>query len=64
VNRARGEATSDALRRNRGWAENADQRDEAWLKREIAQKLDAFPLREIGEARGCRSRFARAFGPV
>jgi hypothetical protein len=31
---------------------NADQRDEAWLKREIVPRLDAFTLSEIGRATG------------
>jgi CRISP-associated protein Cas1 len=53
VNRARGEATSDAHRRNRGWVrEHPGQRDETWFKREIAPKLDGFSLKEIGEATG------------
>jgi hypothetical protein len=40
-------------RRNRSWArEHPDQRDEAWFKREIAPKLDAFSLREIAAATG------------
>ena len=42
VNRARGEAISEAHRRNRSWArEHPGQRDEAWFKREVAPKLDA-----------------------
>jgi CRISPR-associated endonuclease Cas1 len=53
VNRARGEAISEGHRRNRSWArEHPDQRDEAWFKREIAPKLDAFSLKEIGHATG------------
>ena len=53
VNRARGEAISDGHRRNRSWArEHPGQRDEAWFKREIAPKLDAFSLKEIAEATG------------
>jgi hypothetical protein len=53
VNRARGEAISDGHRRNRGWArEHTGQRDEAWFKREIVPKLDAFSLKEIGKAAG------------
>jgi hypothetical protein len=53
VNRARGEAISDAHGRNRGWAcEHPGNRDEAWFRREIAPKLDAFTLKEIGEATG------------
>jgi hypothetical protein len=51
VNRARGEAISDGHRRNRSWArEHPCQRDEAWFKSEIAPKLDAFSLKEIGKA--------------
>ena len=53
VNRARGEAISEGHRRNRSWArEHPGQRDEAWFKREIAPKLDAFSLKEIAEATG------------
>ncbi|HEY6326925.1 MAG TPA: CRISPR-associated endonuclease Cas1 [Candidatus Cybelea sp.] len=53
VNRARGEAISEGHRRNRSWArEHPGQRDEAWFKREIAPKLDAFSLREIAAATG------------
>jgi hypothetical protein len=53
VNRTRGEAISEGHRRNRSWArERADQRDEAWFKREIAPKLDAFSLKEIAKATG------------
>ena len=40
-------------RRNRSWArEHPGQRDEAWFKREIAPKLDAFTLVEIAAATG------------
>ena len=53
VNRARGEAISEGHSRNRSWArEHPGQRDEAWYKREIAPKLDAFSLKEIGRATG------------
>jgi hypothetical protein len=53
VNRARGEAISEGHRRNRRWArEHPGQRDEAWFKREIAPKLDAFSLKEMGTATG------------
>jgi hypothetical protein len=53
VNRARGEAVSEGHRRNRSWArEHPGQRDEAWFKREIAPKLDAFSLKDIGKATG------------
>ncbi|HLY02995.1 MAG TPA: CRISPR-associated endonuclease Cas1 [Candidatus Cybelea sp.] len=53
VNRARAEAISDGHRRNRSWArEHPGQRDEAWFKREIAPRLDAFTLAEIAAAAG------------
>jgi CRISP-associated protein Cas1 len=53
VNEARGEAISDGHRRNRSWArEHPGQRDEAWFKREVVPKLDAFSLKEIGNATG------------
>jgi hypothetical protein len=53
VNRLRGEAISEGHRRNRRWAhEHPGQRDEAWFKREIAPKLDAFTLAEIAKATG------------
>lgn len=53
VNRARGEAISEGHRRNRSWArEHPGLRDEAWFKREIAPKLDAFTLNEIAAATG------------
>ncbi len=53
VNRARGEAISDAHGRNRRWAhEHPGQRDEAWFKREIVPKLDGFTLKEIANATG------------
>jgi CRISPR-associated protein Cas1 len=53
VNHARGEAISEGHRRNRSWArEHPGQRDEAWFKREIAPKLDAFSLKEIAKATG------------
>jgi hypothetical protein len=49
----RSEAIAEAHQRNRHWArEHPGQRDEAWFKREIAPKLDAFALKEIGEATG------------
>jgi CRISPR-associated endonuclease Cas1 len=51
VNRARGEAISEGHRRNRSWSrEHPGQRDEAWFKREIVPKLDAFTLAEIAAA--------------
>ena len=57
VNRARGEAISEGHRRNRSWArEHPGQRDEAWFKREIAPKLDAFTLEEIAKADGIIAR--------
>jgi hypothetical protein len=53
VNRARGESISEGHRRNRSWArEHPGQRDEAWFKREIAPKLDAFTLADIAAATG------------
>ena len=53
VNRARSEAIAEAHGRNRSWArEHPGQRDEAWFKREIAPKLDAFTLAEIAAATG------------
>jgi len=53
VNRVRSEAISEGHRRNRRWArEHPGQRDEAWFKREIAPKLDAFTLAEIAAATG------------
>jgi hypothetical protein len=52
-NRLRGEAISEGHRCNRSWArEYPGRRDEAWFKREIAPKLDAFTLAEISEATG------------
>jgi CRISPR-associated endonuclease Cas1 len=51
--RARSEAISEGHRRNRSWArEHPGEREEAWFKREIAPKLDAFSLKEIAEATG------------
>jgi hypothetical protein len=53
VNRVRGEAISEGHRRNRRWArEHPGKRDEAWFKREVAPKLDAFTLAEIAAATG------------
>lgn len=50
---ARCAAISEGHRRNRSWArEDPGRRDEAWFKREIAPKLDAFSLKEIAEATG------------
>ena len=49
----RSEAIAEAHQRNRRWArEHPGQRDEAWFKREIVPKLDAFALKAIGEATG------------
>ena len=77
VNRARGEAISDGHRRNRSWArEHPGQRDEAWFKREIAPKLDAFSLKEIAQGHriiargvlahpsGCESSASTALGGI
>ncbi len=53
VNRARSEAISEKHSRNRRWArEHPGQRDEAWFKREIVPKLDAFSLQEIAAVTG------------
>jgi hypothetical protein len=53
VNRARGAAISEGHHRNRCWArEHPGQRDEAWFRREIAPKLDAFSLKAIAAATG------------
>jgi CRISP-associated protein Cas1 len=53
VNRARGDAISEGHRRNRQWArEHPGQRDEAWFKREIVPKLDAFTLAKIATTTG------------
>jgi len=53
VNRVRGEAISEGHHRNRSWArEHPGLGDEAWFKREIAPKLDAFTLAEIAAATG------------
>ncbi|MGA7200600.1 MAG: CRISPR-associated endonuclease Cas1 [Candidatus Cybelea sp.] len=54
VNRARGEAIEEGHRRNREWTQEHGEkpRHEAWFKREIVPKLDAFSLNEIGEATG------------
>ncbi|MGC2633956.1 MAG: hypothetical protein WA215_07070 [Candidatus Cybelea sp.] len=46
-------AISDGHRCNRSWArEHSVQRDEAWFKREIVPKLDAFSLKKLAEATG------------
>jgi hypothetical protein len=41
---------------------NSGARDEAWFKRDIAPKLDAFSLKEIANATGYRPPPARASG--
>ena len=51
--RARGQAIGEGHRRNRSWArEHPGQRDEAWFKREVAPKVDAFTLSEIARVMG------------
>lgn len=51
ANLVRGEAISEGHRRNRSWErEHPGPCDEAWFKREIAPKLDAFTLAEIAAA--------------
>ena len=53
MNHTRSEAISEGHRRNRSWArEHPGQRDEAWFRREIAPKLDAFTLAGIAAATG------------
>jgi len=53
VNRVRSEAVADSHRRNRRFArEHPGQRDEAWFKREIMLRLEAFRLSEISKATG------------
>ena len=52
MDRARGEAIADGLRRNRRWAREHPGQREVWFKREIAPTLDAFSLKEIGQATG------------
>ena len=53
VNRVRSEAIAESHRRNRRFTrEHPGQRDEAWFRREIAPRLDAFSLMEIGDATG------------
>jgi hypothetical protein len=53
-------------RRNRSWArEHQGQRDEAWFKREIAPKLDGFPLSDIAKTTDLSlARPAGASAPV
>jgi hypothetical protein len=46
-------AIAEGHRRSRSWVRgHPGRRNEAWFKREIAPKLDAFSLREIGKATG------------
>ena len=54
VNRKRAAAISEAHRRNREWRrENTgEKRDEAWFRREVLPKLDAFSLSQIAKATG------------
>jgi hypothetical protein len=54
VNRKRAVAISERHRRNREWKrEHGSQaRDEAWFRREVLPKLDAFSLKELGNATG------------
>jgi hypothetical protein len=63
VNRVQGEAISESHRRNHSWArEHQGQLDEAWFKREIAPKLDAFTLAEIAGAAGLSVAACSPFG--
>lgn len=53
VNRVGAEAIAESHRHNRRFAcEHPGQRAEAWFKRELLPKLDAFSLSEIGNATG------------
>ncbi len=64
VNRVRSEAVADSHRRNRRWArEHSDQRDEAWFRRDVLPKLDAFSLSDCERPRVCRLPRARVFEP-
>ena len=57
------QAIADSHRSNRRWTrEHPGERDEAWFKREIVPKLDAFRLRRWAWRRGYRSRPVRASG--
>lgn len=48
-----GEALAEGHRRNGSWVrEHLGQRDEAWFKREVAPKLDAFPPKDVDKATG------------
>jgi hypothetical protein len=52
VNRKRAVAISEGHRRNREWKHEhgTKPRNEAWFRREVLPKLDAFSLKEIAEA--------------
>lgn len=54
VNRKRAVAISEGHRRSREWKrDNGDSvRDEAWFRREVMPRLDAYPLNAIAEATG------------
>lgn len=53
VNKVRSDAISEGHRRNRSWArEHPVRREEAWFRREVAPKLDAFTLAEIAAITG------------
>jgi CRISPR-associated endonuclease Cas1 len=54
ANGKRGAANAEHHRCNREWSRkhSKDLRGDAWFKREVAAKLDAFSLREIAEATG------------
>lgn len=54
VNQRRAVAISEGHRRNREWKREIgpDQRDNAWIRREVVPKLDAYPLSAIANATG------------
>jgi CRISPR-associated endonuclease Cas1 len=54
ANRRRGTANAEHHRRNREWRREHgnDGRDEAWFRREVVPKLDAYPLSAIASATG------------
>lgn len=54
VNRKRAPAISEGHRRHREWRREhgAQPRDEAWFRREVLPKLDAYTLNAIAEATG------------
>jgi CRISPR-associated endonuclease Cas1 len=53
MNQRRGVAISEGHRRNREWnREHPEQRDEAWFRREVLPRLDAFSLSTIANATG------------